>query len=151
MIYFWFITLLKLVASFFWKKVADFYEQSSRRISSAVDAYWNPWVHWNSTFFPGSSVQLGKTMCVTIQMHTLLLTDPFNQWNCWDTLCCIWGALEKWAPSTHLHPTQGMGKENFVHCGKRQKDKLFKLLLFRKNVSVCFNMDILVRVVSWLS
>ena len=27
-------------------------------------------------------------------------------------------------------------------CGKRQKDKLFKLLLFRKNVSVCFNVDI---------
>ena len=32
-----------------------------------------------------------------------------------------------------------------------EKDKLFKLLLFRKNVSVCFNVDILVGVVSWLS
>ena len=95
MIYFWLITSLKLVASFLRQKVAYFYEQSSRHVSSAVGAYWNPWVHWNSTFFPGSSFQLGKTMCVTIQMHTLLLTDPFNQWNCWDTLCCILGSTWK--------------------------------------------------------
>ena len=33
-------TLFKLVTSF-WKKVGDFYEQSSRRVSWAVGAYWN--------------------------------------------------------------------------------------------------------------
>ena len=43
MIYFLFITLFKLVASSFCKKVADLYEQRSRRVSSVVGAYWNPW------------------------------------------------------------------------------------------------------------
>ena len=37
MIYFLFITLFKLIASSFCKK-------KSRRVSSAVGAYWNPWV-----------------------------------------------------------------------------------------------------------
>ena len=36
---FFFTTLFKLVASSFYKKVADFYEQSNRRVSSAVGAY----------------------------------------------------------------------------------------------------------------
>ena len=44
MIYFLFTMLFKVVASSFWKKAADFYEQSSRRVSSAIGAYWNPWV-----------------------------------------------------------------------------------------------------------
>lgn len=30
---------------FSWKKVDDFYEQSSQRISSAFGAYWNPKFH----------------------------------------------------------------------------------------------------------
>ena len=48
MIYFLCITLFNQVASSFCKKVADLYEQSSRRISSAVGAYWNPWKwYWN--------------------------------------------------------------------------------------------------------
>ena len=42
MIHFWFITLFKLVASSFQQKVADLYEQSSRRISWAIGGYWNP-------------------------------------------------------------------------------------------------------------
>ena len=40
MIYFLFKLLLKLVASSFCKKVADLYDQRSRRVS--VGAYWNP-------------------------------------------------------------------------------------------------------------
>ena len=43
MIYFLFITLFRLVAASFCKKVADLYEQTSWRVSSAVSAYWNPW------------------------------------------------------------------------------------------------------------
>ena len=42
MIYFLFTTFLKLIASFSGKKVADYSEQSSRRVSSFVGAYWNP-------------------------------------------------------------------------------------------------------------
>ena len=143
MIYFWLITLLKLVASFLRQKVAYFYEQSSRHVSSAVGAYWNPWVHWNSTFFPGSSFQLGKMMCVTIEMHTLFLTDPFNQWNCWDTLCCILGST--WRMSSLYPPlprSRNGGRKILYIVEKDKKDKLFKLLLFRKNVSVCFHLDI---------
>ena len=37
--------LFKLVASSFCKKVADLYEQRSRRVSSAVGAYWNHCAH----------------------------------------------------------------------------------------------------------
>ena len=40
MIYFLFKLLVKLVASSFCKKVADLYDQRSRRVS--VGAYWNP-------------------------------------------------------------------------------------------------------------
>ena len=36
--------IFKLVTFSFWKKAADFYDQSSRRILLAVGAYWNPWV-----------------------------------------------------------------------------------------------------------
>ena len=36
--------LFKQVVSSFCNKVADLYEQSSRRVSSAVVAYWNPCV-----------------------------------------------------------------------------------------------------------
>ena len=43
MMYFLFITLFKLVASSFCKKVADLYEQSSQRVTLAIGAYWNPW------------------------------------------------------------------------------------------------------------
>ena len=50
--------------------------------------------------------------------------------------------LKNELPLPTFTPLKEWGKENFVHCGKRQKDKLFKLLLFRKNVSVCFNLDI---------
>ena len=42
--YILFTTLFKQVAFSFQKKVTDFYEQSSQRVSSAVGAYWNPWV-----------------------------------------------------------------------------------------------------------
>ena len=40
-----FVYTVVQTSSFFFleKKVADFYEQSSRRVSSAVSAYWNPW------------------------------------------------------------------------------------------------------------
>ena len=31
---------------FFLEKVADLYEQSSRRVSSAVGAYWNRCLYW---------------------------------------------------------------------------------------------------------
>ena len=41
LIYFLLTTLFKLVASSFYKNVADLYDQSSRRISWAVCAYWN--------------------------------------------------------------------------------------------------------------
>ena len=122
MIYFWLITLLKLVASFLRQKVAYFYEQSSRHVSSAVGAYnWNPWVHWNSTFFPGSSFQLGKTMCVTIQMHTLLLTDPFNQWNCWDTLCCILGSTWKMSSLYPPLPHSRNGGRKILYIVEKDK------------------------------
>ena len=50
--------------------------------------------------------------------------------------------LKNELPLPTFTPLKEWEKENFVHCGKRQKDKLFKLLLFRKNVSVCFNVDI---------
>ena len=42
MIYFLFTTLFKVVASSFSKKVANLYKQSSRCISSAIGAFWNP-------------------------------------------------------------------------------------------------------------
>lgn len=58
MMYFLFLTLFNQVASSFRKKVANLYEQSNRRVSPAVRAYWNPWWHIKSFWENLSRVSL---------------------------------------------------------------------------------------------
>ena len=57
----------RLVASFFYKKVANYSEQSSRRILSAVGAYWNPCHLYHKILSPPLFVK--QFWCAHISRH----------------------------------------------------------------------------------
>ena len=60
MIYFFVDNVIQTSCFSFLKKVAeaDFYEQSSRHLSLAVSAYWNPWCILHSTYLSNAQIRI---------------------------------------------------------------------------------------------
>ena len=68
-IIFLYMTLLKLASSSE-EKVADFTEQCSRRVSSVVGGYWNPWTHsLTDLLFLYSVLHCDQSLCPLSIVH----------------------------------------------------------------------------------